>query len=311
MGTKRRIGLLYDGSELCGSDGAQPVLDGEKFETVAISVFDNAPDLCRSLELDALFPMVDAELARTKTGRWFGWLEETGLPCAGGGLAQAVLGADRTLVKRLLAQGGLQQSLFRCFNRSQWEREGTYHRMEIEMSLGFPCTLQSAEGSVRDSPGCMVQNREELETRVGGLLAAHNRILAEEWVRGRRCMVAFLGGADPEPSLIGESLPSSGGVERRGTAAAALADERAETVRSLALQAYHCLHADGPAVAEIIETEEGGRLIVGSVDLLPDLRPGRPYARLWELSGMPYPAMADRLLELAAERCAAGRVTGG
>jgi D-alanine-D-alanine ligase len=47
---------------------------------------------------------------------------------------------------------------------------------------------------------------------------------------------------------------------------------------------------------------ETGEFFVNEVNSLPGFTEASMYPRLWEASGLPYPALLDRLIELALER---------
>ena len=47
---------------------------------------------------------------------------------------------------------------------------------------------------------------------------------------------------------------------------------------------------------------ETGRVFLNEVNSLPGFTEVSMYPRLWQASGVPYPALLDRLIELALER---------
>lgn len=304
MGVKIRIGLLYGGAESKTGDSlAGPVWDTEKYDTETVFIPDNenGPDPAALQPLDVLFPMMDAARACRNLGRLFGIVEQAGSAWAGPCLRQAVVGADRALIRKVLAQDGLPQRLFRSFTRLQWERETAFHRTEIEVSVGYPCLVQTAYGPVR-AGGVKVHNREELDAAVARLLSEDNRVIVEEWVGGRTYLVALLGGALSEQSVIGEASTVQGGSGKRMLAAAGLTEETEDSVRKLAVQACGAVDANGCVLVKVTEAGDDRRLLLDAVELFPDLSPDSTFAGLWELSGKLYPDLADRLVELALER---------
>jgi D-alanine-D-alanine ligase len=47
---------------------------------------------------------------------------------------------------------------------------------------------------------------------------------------------------------------------------------------------------------------EGGEVVVNEINTIPGFTTISMYAKMWEASGVPYPALVDRLIQLALER---------
>ena len=74
-----------------------------------------------------------------------------------------------------------------------------------------------------------------------------------------------------------------------------------ERVRELAVQAFEVLECDGLARADFF-LQEDGRLLVNEINTLPGFTKISMYPKLWEISGLPYPKLITRLVELGLER---------
>jgi D-alanine-D-alanine ligase len=73
-------------------------------------------------------------------------------------------------------------------------------------------------------------------------------------------------------------------------------------VRDLAVRAFESCRLEAMARVDFF-FEEGGRgFLVNEVNTIPGFTPISMYPRLWAVSGVPYPALLDRLIELALER---------
>ena len=48
--------------------------------------------------------------------------------------------------------------------------------------------------------------------------------------------------------------------------------------------------------------EHDGRVLVNEINTIPGFTATSAYPRLWEASGIPYPELISRLIELALER---------
>ena len=75
-----------------------------------------------------------------------------------------------------------------------------------------------------------------------------------------------------------------------------------EHIRGLALEAFRVLDAGGMARVDFLLERASGEIFINELNSLPGFTEGSMFPRLWEASGLAYPALVDRLLELALER---------
>jgi D-alanine-D-alanine ligase len=68
---------------------------------------------------------------------------------------------------------------------------------------------------------------------------------------------------------------------------------------------FKIVGCSGMARVDFFVTEEG--VLVNELNTIPGFTATSVYAKLWEASGMAYPQLLDRLLELAVERHAEER----
>ena len=80
-------------------------------------------------------------------------------------------------------------------------------------------------------------------------------------------------------------------------------DEAMSTkLRVLAVAAYQALEAEGLARVDFIIDRKTGELYVNELNSLPGFTDGSMYPKMWEATGLSYPMLLDRLIELAMER---------
>jgi D-alanine-D-alanine ligase len=58
----------------------------------------------------------------------------------------------------------------------------------------------------------------------------------------------------------------------------------------------------GMARVDFLLDQETQQLYVNEINTIPGFTTISMYAKMWEASGVPYPALLDRLIELAKER---------
>jgi D-alanine--D-alanine ligase len=141
--------------------------------------------------------------------------------------------------------------------------------------------------------------------------------IVEEAIDGREIEVAVLGDDPPEASIPGEILPGdefysyADKYERADAqllAPAPLSPEQTDDVRRLAVRAFEACRCEAMARVDFFLEEQradgtpGRGFLVNEVNTIPGFTPISMYPRLWEESGVSYPELLDRLIELAFAR---------
>jgi D-alanine-D-alanine ligase len=137
------------------------------------------------------------------------------------------------------------------------------------------------------------------------------RVLVEQGINGREIEVSVLGNDDPKASIPGEIVPAA----EFYTYDAKYHDDRSELhipaslsasqtveVRSLAVRAFSASDCAGMARVDFLLDRDSGRFFVNELNTLPGFTEISMYPKLWIASGMTYPQLVDRLIELALER---------
>jgi D-alanine-D-alanine ligase len=135
--------------------------------------------------------------------------------------------------------------------------------------------------------------------------------LVEKGVRAREIEVSVLGNEAPEASLPGEIIPSDEFYSYRAKylddasrllIPAPLDDATRDLARRLAVEAFRAIDGAGMARADFLLDQDGGALYVNELNTIPGFTRISMYPKLWDASGLPYPALMDRLIELALAR---------
>ena len=152
---------------------------------------------------------------------------------------------------------------------------------------------------------------EELRDAIDHALTYDEWVVVEEAVAGREIEVAVLGGTAPQASGAGEIVPSAEFYDYEDKYVtdgaqllipAPLTAEQTDEVRSLAVRVFEVLRGDGLARVDFF-FEEGGRgFLCNEANTMPGFTPISMYPKLWQAAGVSYPALIDRLVELAIER---------
>ena len=103
------------------------------------------------------------------------------------------------------------------------------------------------------------------------------------------------------------ALPFSGNHEGghlpKIDAPADLDEQTTEKVRDLARQVFKMAGCSGFARCDFfVEEGEETRILLNEINTIPGFTQTSVYAKLWEATGLPYPDLCDRLVELALDR---------
>ena len=261
------------------------------------------------LALDVVFPIVHGPYG--EDGTLQGLLELADVPYVGAGVLASAVAMDKAVAKVLLQAHGLPVVPGRVVGGVEWEEDpdGVIERLEAAFDYPLfvkPANLGSSVGVSRAADG------ESLRAALALAWTFDDKLLVEIAVpAAREIECSVLGNEAPEASVPGEVIPSGEFYDYEAkyldgrseiVIPARLPAERTEQVRALALDAYRALDGAGMARVDFLLDEAGGRLYVNEANTLPGFTAISQYARLWAASGLPYPALIQRLIELALAR---------
>ena len=272
----------------------------------------SAPARARgAFDVDVVLPLLHGPYGEDGTVQ--GLLELADLPYVGSGVVGSAVAMDKVMMKRAFAACGLATPRHLVF-RDGHDIEALLDAVDAE--LGYPCFVKPA--NLGSSVGVSkAVDRAALAAACAVALEFDEWLLVEEAIHGREIEVAVLGDDPPEASQPGEVVPGAEFYsyadkyehdDARLLAPAPLTDEQARAARELAVSAFEACRCEAMARVDLFLEEEGpggapGRgFLVNEVNTIPGFTPISMYPRLWEVSGLPYPALLDRLIELAFER---------
>jgi D-alanine-D-alanine ligase len=155
------------------------------------------------------------------------------------------------------------------------------------------------------------RNRSDLYEGLMDAARYDRRVLVERGVNARDIEVSVLGNDDPQASVVGEIIPSD---EFYSYAAkylddrsqllipAPISDELTRQVQTLAVQSFKATDCAGMARVDFLLDKDTGELFLNELNTIPGFTQISMYPKLWNAAGVPYPALVDRLIELALER---------
>ncbi|MBI2466361.1 MAG: D-alanine--D-alanine ligase [Candidatus Rokubacteria bacterium] len=257
--------------------------------------------------LDVIFPLLHGPYG--EDGTLQGLLELADLPYVGAGVLGSAVGMDKATMKAVFRAHGLPVVPHLVVREPEWAADGMTIAGRVVRELGYPCFVKPS--NLGSSVGISkVRAAADLAGAVEGAFAHDRKILIERAAVGREIEVSVLGNDRPEASVPGEVLPGKEWYDyeakyTEGIAKlvipAPLPPELAEEFRRLAVAAFSAIDAAGLARVDFfLEGDDG--IWVNEINTIPGFTRFSAYPRLWEASGLPYPRLIDRLIELALER---------
>lgn len=260
--------------------------------------------------VDVIFPVLHG--CNGEDGTIQGLFELAEIPYVGCGVLGSSVGMDKAYTKIIFEKEGLPQGEYLVFSRKQVNNQLEEVVKAVEGKLTYPCFVKPSNAG--SSVGVnKASNREEL-TRALDIAAKNDRrILVEEFINGREIECAVLGNDNAIASTVGEVIPCKdfydyeakyqvGDSSRVVIPAENIPAETVEKIREYAVRAFKCLDCAGLSRVDFFVHKVTGEVYINEINTLPGFTKISMYPKLWAESGIPYPELIDKLIELAFER---------
>jgi D-alanine-D-alanine ligase len=297
-----------------------PAVDGTR-ATIALAQATGATDLVvaepsqppRTLgEVDVVFPLLHGPWGEDGTIQ--GMFEMAGVRYVGAGVLASAVSMDKAYMKIVLQAAGLPVMPSVTVTAREWARDAQSCR-ERAAALGYPLFVKPARGGSSFGIG-KAHDASELDECVEEAMRHDPKVLIEVSAEGAReveCGVLEALDGTPETSVPAEILVT-GDHEFYDFAAKYLPEEAAELdvpadlppgiteeMQSLAARAFEAVDCEGLARVDFFVMPDGS-LVVNEINTMPGFTPTSMYPRMWAASGVDYPALVDRLIQLALRR---------
>jgi D-alanine-D-alanine ligase len=260
------------------------------------------------LGLDVVFPVLHGPYGEDGTVQ--GLLELANVPYVGAGVMASSVGMDKAAMKVMFAARGLPVCQWQAFTRADWD---TQHSAVVASlnTLGLPVFVKPA--NLGSSVGITkVKTAGALTPAIETALEFDRKIVVEAAVPdAREIECGVLGNDAPEASVPGEVIPAREFYDyeakylddsSRTVIPAELSEQQAAEVRRLAIEAFKSIDAAGLSRVDFLLSRRDGAIYVNEINTIPGFTTISMYAKMWEASGVPYPALVDRLIQLALAR---------
>jgi D-alanine-D-alanine ligase len=211
---------------------------------------------------------------------------------------------DKAIMKRLCKEAGLPVVEYVTLYRGQFDPKC------LGLPFDFPVFVKPA--NLGSSVGITkAKNCSELESALETALQYDRKIVVERGIKGREFECAVLGGDEPIASVPCEIIPSQEFYtyadkylldQARIELPAKLTDEQTSTMQTLAVGCFEAVGCEGMGRVDFLMEAENGKFFVNEINTIPGFTSISMFPKMWEYSGVPYPALLDRLIQLALQR---------
>jgi D-alanine-D-alanine ligase len=305
-----QIAITREGKWLTGEDVMGKFENG-KLNGLKHFVFSPDPsDVTRQpLRIDVFFPVLHGTFGEDGTIQ--GLFELADVAYVGAGVVGSSVGMDKGVFRDVMVANNIPVVDTMLVLRAEIESDMSAVIEKTEKIGEYPLFTKPANlGSSVGVTKC--SNRSDLQEGLMEAASFDRRILVQKGVRNaREIEVSVLGNDDPVASVCGEVLPSREfySYESKyldGTSGlvipASLPDEISECLREYAVRAYKAIDCAGMARVDFFVDKDTNRIYLNELNSIPGFTKISMYPKLWEASGLPYPKLVDRLIELAMER---------
>jgi D-alanine-D-alanine ligase len=272
----------------------------------------------RAINVDVIFPVLHGTFGEDGTIQ--GLLELADIAYVGAGVLGSAAGMDKDIMKSLFRAAGLPIVRHVTVLRSQFEgssKSDVAKKVQklVESKLKYPVFVKPA--NLGSSVGISkARDRKELGPAIAEAAKFDRKIVIEEGVGGkknkaRELEVAVLGNDDPHASIAGEIIPCKEFYDYdakylvEGSEAvipAKITKAEMKTVQKLAIAAFQAVDCTGLARVDFLMDPKSRKIFINEINTMPGFTAISMYPKMWAASGVPYPELIHRLIQLGIER---------
>ena len=256
--------------------------------------------------IDVFFPLIHGTYG--EDGCLQGFFELLDVPYVSAGVLGSAIAMDKEIAKRLLMLEKIPVTEFVVIKKEDKliERKNKANRFIKEFHFPLfikPVSLGSSVGVSK------VFNKKEVDKAIKEAFKYDTEIMIEKFINGREIECSVLGNLHPKASLPGEIKSRSfysyeakylNSKDAKLLVPAPLSKELIKKVQKLSIKVFQTLKLQGMARIDLF-LKPNGQLIVNEANTIPGFTQISMYPKLWQVSGIKYPKLIDKLIQLAIE----------
>jgi D-alanine-D-alanine ligase len=266
----------------------------------------------RAINVDVIFPVLHGTFGEDGTIQ--GLLELADIPYVGAGVLGSAAGMDKDIMKSLFIAAGIPIVKHATILRSDWEINPKQVEKMIK-KLKYPVFVKPA--NLGSSVGISkAHNKKELGPAIEEAAKFDRKIVIEQGVGGkkekaREIECSVLGNDDPIASIPGEIVPVKEFYDYNAKyldegseliIPAKLTKAQTKKVQELAIRAFKAVDCSGLARVDFLMDPKTQKIYLNEINTMPGFTAISMYPKLWAASGLAYPDLIDRLIQLGIER---------
>lgn len=259
--------------------------------------------------LDVVFPVLHGTFGEDGTIQ--GLFEMAGIAYVGAGVLASALGMDKGVFKSVMNACDLPVLPSVVVTRHQIKTEIDRVIAAAESVADYPLFTKPANlGSSVGVTKC--RTRSDLGEGLMDAARYDRRIVIEKGLSNvREIEVGVLGNEQPQASIPGEVIPGEDFYSYSAkylsdnsqlVIPAPLPEQVTAEIQRIAVAAYRAIDCAGMARVDFLLNADDLSIYLSEVNTIPGFTRISMYPKLWEASGLPYPRLIERLIELALER---------
>jgi D-alanine-D-alanine ligase len=267
----------------------------------------------RAINVDIIFPVLHGTFGEDGTIQ--GLLELADIPYVGAGVLGSAAGMDKDIMKSLFIAAGIPIVKHVTILRGAWEKDPKKVEKLVESKLKYPLFVKPA--NLGSSVGISkAHNRKELGPAIEEAAKFDRKIVIEQGVGGkkekaREIECSVLGNDEPVVSVPGEIVPGKEFYDytakyidegSQSNIPAKLTKSQTKRVQDLAVAAFKAVDCSGLARVDFLMDPQTAKIYLNEINTMPGFTAISMYPKLWGASGLAYPDLIDRLIELGMER---------
>jgi D-alanine-D-alanine ligase len=261
--------------------------------------------------VDVVFPVLHGTFGEDGTIQ--GLFEMVNVPYVGAGVLGSAIGMDKEIAKILWLHAGLPIVPFISVRKLDWasadKRKQIIERAERDFMYPLFVKPSCAGSSVGASKA---PDRPGLEQAVAEALLWDDKVLIEPFVPAREVECSVTGNERPEAYTPGEIIPThefydyeAKYIDPDGAALlipADLTEAEFRTIREIAIKAYKAAELSGLSRIDFFVRKDTREILLNEVNTMPGFTTISMFPKMCEASGLSYPDLLDKLINLAQER---------
>ena len=267
----------------------------------------------RAINVDVIFPVLHGTFGEDGTIQ--GLLELADIAYVGAGVLGSAAGMDKDIMKSLFRAAGLPIVKHVTVLRGDWERDPKKIRQAVERQLKYPVFVKPA--NLGSSVGISkAHDSKELGPAIEEAAKFDRKIVIEQGVGGRKQKAreiecAVLGNDLPAASVPGEIVPDKEFYDYTAKyldegseliIPAKLTKTETKKVQQLAISAFKAVDCSGLARVDFLMEPKTRKLYLNEINTMPGFTSISMYPKMWAATGVSYPALIEKLIQLGIER---------